>query len=173
MEIDSKQKVSHSASKLERQVSKLANNLYECRKAVAFIGKKFAGDGSSAIANKEAHMCLLKLVEMNYFQWIVTETKTGFFERANGGPMKNLTQLNGNSYKEQCSTCKQVFRRDISVEGEKDRVCDDPECLGELVNNMRLTEKYRLQRFKLAQNQMENSDLIVCIDMDFEDMQSL
>lgn len=173
MEIDNKEKMSHSANKLERQVSKLAKNLYDCHKAIAFVGKKFAGDGTKAIENKDAHMCLMKLVEMNYLQWIVTETKNGFFERANGGVMKKLIQLNGNSFKEQCSTCNQVFRRDFIVEGEKDRICDDHECLGNLVNNSRLTEKGRLQRFKQAQTQIENADLIVCIDMDFEDIQSL
>lgn len=167
MEIDSKQKTSHAANRLERQVSKLAKSLYECNKAIAFIGKKFAGDGSKPIVNKEAHMCLLKLVQMNYVQWIVTETKSGFFERAKGGVMKNLIQLNGNSFKEQCSTCNQVFRRDIFVEGEKNRVCDDPDCMGNLVNNSRLTEKGRVQRYQQAQTQMESADLVICIDMDF------
>ena len=165
--------MSHAANRLERQVSKLAKNLYECKKAIAFVGKKFAGDGTKPFVNMEGHMCLRQLVQHNYLQWIVTETKNGFFERANSGVMKTLIQLNGNSFKENCTSCNQVFRRDFSVEGEKDRVCDDPECMGNLVNNKRLTEKGRQQRYKLAQTQMESTDLVICIDMDFEDVHSL
>ena len=90
MEIDKNEKMAASNNRLERQVTKLTQNLYECKKSIVFLGRKFAGDNEKPIYNKEAHMCLLKLVEMNYVNWIITETKNGFFERANGGVMKNL-----------------------------------------------------------------------------------